>query len=658
MAAPQHGLHDRPSTRPAGHGELPAVSPEPRLPPSVRANALPVAAESAPSAALSRDPACETLARFELLKLAYRELKDATLASATTAIAFAAALGTMMPSTSVWIWLGAMLAAAAYRLRLNAAFHRVEARLSDYPRWARHHVAATLSTGLGWGASVWLFSTLAQNNILGLVHVLILAGVTAGASRLLIPVGNGGMAYLLVVMLPLAARFFAEADVTGLTGGACVLAFTFYLFGSARRHQRALSDAITLRLEREALAATVQAQQAQREAREAELHDARERAELANRAKGDFLAAVSHEIRTPMNGVLGMLRIVRETPLSPEQRDYLKTAADSAETLLLLLNDVLDFARIDSGRLELQSTPFPPAATVRAVAELMHARARDKGLQFNLHVDENLPGAVIGDATRLRQILVALIGNAIKFTERGHIDFTVTCAERSENRVGLHFTVADTGIGIDSAALDRLFKPFSQVDATLGRRYGGTGLGLAISTRLARAMGGLLQVQSTLNRGTTFRLILPCLLPEAVAGVLPVATETARPVPEPRFGRILVVEDDSVNRQVIELFLQKIHLAVKFAPDGETAIQLATTETFDAILMDCQLPGIDGLETTRRIRQRLAGGRPVRIIALTANAGSSIRDACLAAGMDDFLPKPVRFEQLVETLDRNLPRSR
>jgi signal transduction histidine kinase/ActR/RegA family two-component response regulator len=664
MAAPKNGLPDRESTGPATHGDSLPVSLERRLASafSGRPDASPAAADpgssTTPSASPPRDPACETLASFELLKLAYRELKDATLASATIAIAFAGALGTTMPSTSVWIWLGVMLAAAGYRLRLNAAFHRFEVQPSDYPRWARHHVAATLSSGLGWGASVWLFPTLEQTNVLGLVHVLILASVTAGASRLLIPVGNGGRGYLLVVMLPLAARFFAAADVTGLTGGACVLAFTFYLFGAARRHQSALSEAITLRLERESLAATVQAQQVQREARETELRDARERAELASRAKGDFLAAVSHEIRTPMNGVLGMLRIVRETPLSPEQRAYLKTASDSAETLLLLLNDVLDFARIDSGQLELQSTPFPPAATVRAVAELMHARARDKGLQFNLHVDEQLPGAIIGDATRLRQILVALIGNAIKFTERGHVDFTVTCAERSENRVVLHFTVADTGIGIDSSALDRLFKPFSQVDGTLGRRYGGTGLGLAISTRLARAMGGLLQVQSTLNRGTTFRLILPCLLPDPVAGALPTAAETARPAPEARFGRVLVVEDDSVNRQVIDLFLKKIHLAVKFAPDGETAVQLATSETFDAILMDYQLPGIDGLETTRRIRQRLAGGRPVRIIALTANAGASVREACLEAGMDDFLPKPVRFEQLVETLERNLPRQR
>ena len=609
----------------------------------------------APPASPSDDPSLVEGARLELLKLAYRELKDSTLLSGAAAITFAIALGTVMPSHLVWFWLAAMIASAGYRLRLASLFHRTGPAPRDHARWSRHHVAATLSTGLGWGASVWLFPTFEQNPSLGLVHVLILAGLSSGATRLLLPLRWGGMAYLLAALLPLAARLFVDADVTGITGGICVLAFILYLAGSATRHHRSVCDAIKMRLESVSLSATMQAQLAQRQAHESELREAREHAELAGRAKADFLATVSHEIRTPLNGVLGMLRIVRDTPLAPEQRDYLKTATDSAETLLLLLNDVLDFARIDAGRLELQPAPFSPTTTARAVAELMHTRARDKGLQLNIQIDDPLPGAIVADAARLRQILVALIGNAIKFTERGRIDLSVRCAELSEGSAVLHFTVADTGIGIDSVALDRLFKPFSQVETSLGRRYGGTGLGLAISTRLAQAMGGLLQVQSTLNRGTTFRLILPCSLPEAVC--VPAAIpDTPQSAPAPLLGRVLVVEDDSVNRQVIELFLEKVQVTAKFAPDGETALRLATTETFDAILMDCQLPGIDGLETTRRLRRKLDGGRPVRIIALTANAERSIRSACVAAGMDDFLPKPVRFEQLVETLNRNLPR--
>ena len=233
------------------------------------------------------------------------------------------------------------------------------------------------------------------------------------------------------------------------------------------------------------------------------------------------------------------------------------------------------------------------------------------------------------------------------------MELDVTCAERTDTSAVLHFTVTDTGIGIDSSALDRLFKPFTQADHTLGRRYGGTGLGLAISVRLAQAMGGLLQVKSTLNQGTTFRLILPCKLPDAVTPAL--LEDAARFVTPALRGRVLVVEDDSVNRQVIELFLKKMRVSPKFAYDGESAVKLAAAETFDVILMDCQLPGIDGIETTRRIRRKLEGGRPLKIIALTANANRSIRDACLAAGMDDFLTKPVRLEYLVDVLQRNLP---
>jgi signal transduction histidine kinase/CheY-like chemotaxis protein len=454
-------------------------------------------------------------------------------------------------------------------------------------------------------------------------------------------------------MIPLAVRFIADGDFNGLISGLFVILFIIHLAAVSLQNHRMLSDALVMRFEREQLAAQLQAQNAQRELREVELREARERAETASRAKADFLATVSHEIRTPMNGVLGMLRIVRDTPLLPEQRDYLKTASDSAETLLLLLNDVLDFSRIEAGRLELQAAPFAPTLVARAVAEIIHTRARDKGLQFELQASENIPSAIVGDANRLRQILINLIGNAIKFTERGRVELNVSCHERTDTGAVLHFTVTDTGIGIDSAALERLFKPFTQADNSLGRRYGGTGLGLAISVRLAQAMGGLLQVKSSLNQGTTFRLILPCKLPEEVTpGQLDDGSRLVTPVLR---GRVLVVEDDSVNRQVIELFLKKLQVSPRFAHDGEAAVKIATTETFDVILMDCQLPGIDGLETTRRIRRKLEGGRPLKIIALTANTGRNIRNACLSAGMDDFLTKPVRLEFLVDVLERNLP---
>lgn len=294
--------------------------------------------------------------------------------------------------------------------------------------------------------------------------------------------------------------------------------------------------------------------------------------------------------------------------------------------------------------------PFPPGTTARAVGDLMLARARDKGLQFDLKISDNLPGAIFGDATRLRQILVNLCANAIKFTEKGRVELNVQCVERSANKAVMQFAVTDTGIGIDSAALERLFRPFTQADTSMSRRYGGTGLGLAISMRLAQAMGGAIQVQSAINQGSTFRLLLPCKLPDTAA---PQPKEAPRFVTPSLSGRVLVVEDDAVNRQVIDLFLKKMSLTPTFAPDGEIAIAKATSETFDVVLMDCQLPGIDGMEATRQIRQKL-DGKPLKIIALTANASTHVREACLAAGMDDFLSKPVRFELLAEVLSRNL----
>ncbi len=598
----------------------------------------------------------EQRTKVELVRMAYLELKNGTAASSACAVAFAAAVAYTHENFLVsGLWLAAILVFAGIRLGLSQAFDKLPPAQLDAAttaRWGLRYVIATTLTGITWGTSSWLFPTLQQGDPLAVVHILLLTGLTTGSTRLLLPMRKGSIVYIVVVMIPLGARLIADLDVPGITGGACVLVFTAYMISATRHNHRTLSDALVLRFEREALAAQLQAENARREAREAELREARERAESASRAKGEFLATISHEIRTPMNGVLGMLRVVRDTKLSPEQRGYLKTASDSAESLLLLLNDVLDFSKIEADRLEIERAPFPPAAAAQAVADLLLARARDKGLHFELHLVEPLPGIVIGDAQRLRQILVNLLGNAIKFTERGRVELRVTCVERNEARATLHFTVTDTGIGIGSAAIDKLFKPFTQADTSMSRRYGGTGLGLAISMRLAQAMGGTLQVQSTPNQGSTFRLILPCPVPEV--------TVAPRPAAPPRFvtpvlsGRVLVVEDDLVNQQVIELFLKKLQVTPKFAGDGEAAIAAALSEPFDLVLMDCQLPGIDGLEATRRIRQKLAG-QPLKIVALTANASTHVREACLAAGMDDFLTKPVRFELLAGLLQRSLP---
>jgi len=618
--------------------------------------ATPVPAPAVPTATVprTRDHPIEIEVRHEFVRMAYAELATGTFASLGAALALAVAVGFTTGSTAAFWWFGVMAAIAAGRLWLARAFPRAQPESRDHEHWGLRFIIATTLTAAGWGATPWLFPVLHHGGVLGLAHMLMMAGIVTGSARVLLPMRKGSLAYLLAMMTPLAARFFADGTLEGSIVGVCVVLFVLYMASATAHNHRTLSDALVMRFEREAITIELRAENTRREAREAELQEAREKAESANKAKDEFIATISHEIRTPMNGVLGMLRVVRDTELSPEQRSYLRTASDSAESLLLLLNDVLDFSKIEAGRLEIERAPFPPATVAKSVADLLLARARDKGLQFDLRLGDNLPGAVIGDSGRVRQILVNLLGNAIKFTERGRIELAVTCVERSESRAVMQFVVTDSGIGIDSAALDRLFKPFTQADSSMSRRYGGTGLGLVISLRLAQAMGGIIQVQSTPNRGSTFQLVLPCPLPEFAAAAAPRPAETPRFVSPLLKGRVLVVEDDTVNRQVIDLFLKKIGLTPTFAPDGEGAITTALAQPFDLVLMDCQLPGIDGLEATRRIRQQL-DGKPLTIIALTANASTQVRENCLAAGMNDFLSKPVRFELLAGVLQKHLP---
>ncbi len=603
------------------------------------------------SVRLSTDPV-EIKTRVELVRLAFGELKRGTLVSISLAGAFALTAPTVAGAAIVWWWLGFMALVTGYSLWLSAAFGRANPGPDETPGWAQRFVWVTVTTGAAWGATAVMFPFLNRTSPYIVFHVLLLAGISAGSSRLLLPLRKGSVTLMVVLMTPVGLSFFAQQDLMGATLGGGVCLYVWFMASAGLHYQRTLSNALVMRFEREALADALTAENNRREAREAELDEARSKAESASNAKGEFLAVISHEIRTPMNGVLGMLRVVRDTPLSPEQRTYLKTASDSAESLLLLLNDVLDFSKIESGRLELENAPFQPGATAQSIADLMLARVRDKGLQFDLKLGENLPGVIIGDSARLRQIIVNLLGNAIKFTERGRVELAVACVERTPTKAVMHFTVTDTGIGIDSAAQARLFKPFTQADASMSRRYGGTGLGLVISMRLAQAMGGAIQIQSKLNHGTTFRLLLPCQLPELVADTK--NAEAPRFVTPNLIGRVLVVEDDAVNRQVIDLFLKKMGLTATFAPDGEEAIATATTNEFDLVLMDCQLPGIDGMEATRQIRTKL-GPKKLTIVALTANASTHVREACLTAGMNDFLSKPVRFELLAGVLEKNLP---
>jgi len=534
-------------------------------------------------------------------------------------------------------------------------------------KFAICYLIAILLTALGWGmVGYFLFPVEpAQQLMLGFV----LSGIASGGVLVLAPIIKLYLLYLSLVIFPITVRFFLmEDDYTVL---ALTTIFYVVLMGSiGSRINRSFLKSLEMRFHNESLIKfmsqarnesddlneELSAEIEQRKRIEKELHRAKEIAEAASKTKSEFLANMSHEIRTPMNGVLGTLQLLQGSELTESQQQYVSIAYNSGESLLSLLNDILDFSKIEAGKLELELIPFDLRNLSHELTVLLKQKAAERGVVLKTDLDAQIPKIIKGDPVRIRQILVNLMTNAIKFTEKGNVTIKAGVLEKSEKVVRIRLQVNDTGIGIAEKSQRKLFNSFTQADGSTTRKYGGTGLGLAIVRQLVTMMRGRLGVESEEGKGSCFWAEISFEIPDIVieGSQAPVAQ-----IPQELVGHVLLVEDNPVNQIIATKMLEKNGLSFEVANNGEEALsRLKAEHDFDLVLMDCQMPIMDGYAATQALREFETenNSQYLPVIAMTANAMEGDKEKCFDSGMDDYVSKPVNQQVLKETLSKWLAR--
>ena len=604
----------------------------------------------------------ELVAQTQLIRL-IKSSDFNNMVSVLMAITWSVLVWEDLPSIVLSVWLSMMvslfvISAIIQNFGLYKKDHWYMSALT-----AKHwYLLTVILAAVGWGAAATIMFPYKE------MEQIILAFILVGISASGISYSNVTWVYSVYVgfvLSPLAIRlFYIGGEIYYTLSG-----MTFFLMGAiilaAYRINKSTADALRLSLKNEDLIKNLTRASKDMENLnrsltseieyvkniEEELKKARDEAEKMSKTKGEFLANMSHEIRTPMNGVIGTLQLLEDTNLNDSQREYVNVAHKSADSLLSILNDILDLSKIEAGKLEFEAIPFDLREIVNDVVVLHASKAEQMKIYLNSEVGKSIPQRVIGDPTRIRQVLVNLISNAIKFTTEGGVTVRLKLKLKDEKDALIRVEVEDTGVGIPESKHQKLFLAFSQADGSTTRKHGGTGLGLTIVKQLVDMMKGNLGIDSEVGKGSKFWFVIPLgIAPEEEKPLLP--EQVAKPVL--LSGKVLLVEDNPVNQMVAKKLLEKVGLESVLAENGREALEHLEKEEFDAILMDCQMPEMDGFEATGiwREKEQTSSKRRLPIIAMTANVMAGDREKCLASGMDDYLGKPVRQAELGKVLQR------